>query len=69
MLCRDTGSVDPGSGPNFGSVSGLEIHISGISYANDNFPFTKDTFHGYLDKEPVSCICIADPNFMHRAQP
>ena len=33
------------------------------------FPYTKDTFCGSLDTEPVSCICIADPNFMYRAQP
>ena len=31
--------------------------------------YTKDTSHGSLDTEPVSCICIADPNFMYRAQP
>ena len=33
------------------------------------FPYTKDTFCGSLDTEPVSCICIAAPNFMYRAQP
>ena len=33
------------------------------------FPYTKDTFCGSLDTEPVSCICIADPNLMYRAQP
>ena len=33
------------------------------------FPYAKDTFRGSLDTEPVSCICIADPNFMYRAQP
>ena len=33
------------------------------------FPYTKDTFCGSLDTEPVSCICIADPNIMYRAQP
>ena len=33
------------------------------------FPYTKDTFFGSSDTEPVSCICIADPNFMYRAQP
>ena len=27
------------------------------------FPYTKDTFCGSLDTEPVSCICIADPKF------
>ena len=27
------------------------------------FAYTKDTFCGSLDTEPVSCICIADPNF------
>ena len=70
VLYRDTGSVDPGSGPIFGSVSGSEIHILGIAYAKDIlFPHTKDTFCGSLDTEPVSCICIADPNFMYRAQP
>ena len=29
------------------------------------FPYTKDTFCGSLDTEPVSCICIPDPNFEH----
>ena len=33
------------------------------------FPYTKDTFCGSLDTEPVSCMCIANPNFMYRAQP
>ena len=33
------------------------------------FPYAKDTFRGSLDTEPVSCIGIADPNFMYRAQP
>ena len=33
------------------------------------FPYTKDTFCGSLDTEPVSCICIAYPSFMYRAQP
>ena len=33
------------------------------------FPYTKDTFCGSLDTEPVSCICIADPNLMYRVQP
>ena len=28
------------------------------------FPYTKDTFCGSLDTEPVSCICIADPNLV-----
>ena len=37
VLYRDTGSVDPGSGPIFGSVSGSEIHILGIAYAKDTF--------------------------------
>ena len=34
---RDTSSVEPGSGPIFGSVSGSEIHILGIAYAKDTF--------------------------------
>ena len=34
---RDTGSVDPGSGLIFGSVSGSEIQILGIAYAKDTF--------------------------------
>ena len=33
------------------------------------FPYTKDTLCGSLDTEPVSCVCIADPSFMYRAQP
>ena len=33
------------------------------------FPYTKDTFCGSLDTEPVSCIGIADPTLMYRAQP
>ena len=37
VLYRDTGSVDPGSGPIFGSVSGSEIQILGIAYAKDTF--------------------------------
>ena len=37
VLYRDTGSVDPGSGPIFGSASGSEIHILGIAYAKDTF--------------------------------
>ena len=37
VLYRDTGSVHPGSGPIFGSVSGSEIHILGIAYAKDTF--------------------------------
>ena len=37
VLYRETGSVDPGSGPIFGSVSGSEIHILGIAYAKDTF--------------------------------
>ena len=37
VLYRDTGSVDPGSGPILGSVSGSEIHILGIAYAKDTF--------------------------------
>ena len=37
VLYRDTGSVDPGSGAIFGSVSGSEIHILGISDAKDTF--------------------------------
>ena len=37
VLYRDTGSVDPGSGPILGSVSGSEIHILGIFYAKDTF--------------------------------
>ena len=53
MLYRDTGSVDPGLGPIFGSVYGLEIHILGIAYAKDTFPYTKDSFCGSLDTEPV----------------
>ena len=70
VLHRDTGSVDPGSGSNFGSVSGLEIHILGIlPMQKILFAYNKDTFCGSLDTEPVSRICIADPNFMYRAQP
>ena len=69
VLYRDTGSVDPGSGSVFGCVSGSEIHIFSIAYAIDTFPNMKDTFCGSLDPEPVSCICIADPNLMCRAQP
>ena len=37
VLYRDTGSVDSGLGPIFGSVSGSEIHILGIAYAKDTF--------------------------------
>ena len=37
VLYRDTGTVDPGSGPIFGSVSGSEIHNLGIAYAKDTF--------------------------------
>ena len=37
VLYRDTGSIDPGSGPIFGSVSGSEIHILGIAHAKDTF--------------------------------
>ena len=37
VLYRDTGSVDPGSEPIFGSLSGSEIHILGITYAKDTF--------------------------------
>ena len=37
VLYRDTSSVDPGSEPIFGSVSGSEIHILGIAYAKDTF--------------------------------
>ena len=37
VLYRDTGSVNPRLGPICGSVSGLEIHILGISYAKDTF--------------------------------
>ena len=37
VLYRDTGSVDPGSGPIFGSVSGSEIQILGIACAKDTF--------------------------------
>ena len=62
VLYRDTGSVDPGSGPIFGSVSGSEIHILGIAYAKDTFSLY---YCGSLDTEPVSCICIADPNYMY----
>ena len=35
VLYRDTGLVDPGSGPILGSVSGSEIHILGTAYAKD----------------------------------
>ena len=37
VLYRDTGSVNPGSGPILGSVSVSEIHILGIAYAKDTF--------------------------------
>ena len=37
VLYQDTCLVDPGSGPIFGSVSCLEIHILGIAYAKDTF--------------------------------
>ena len=37
VMYRDTGSVDPGLGPILGSVSGSEIHILGITCANDTF--------------------------------
>ena len=37
VLYRDTGSVDPGSGHVFGSVSGSEIHILGVTHAKDTF--------------------------------
>ena len=36
-VSENTGSVDPGSGPIFGSASGSEIHILGIAYAKDTF--------------------------------
>ena len=53
MLYRDTGSVDPGSGPIFGSISDSEIHIL-APIQKILFPYTKDTFCGSLDTEPVS---------------
>ena len=34
-LYRDTGSVNPGSGPIFAFVSGSEIQILGVAYAKD----------------------------------
>ena len=37
VLYRDTGSVEPGSGQIFGSVSGSENQVLGISYAKDTF--------------------------------
>ena len=36
-LYRDTGSVEPGSRPFFGSVSGSEIQILDIALAKDTF--------------------------------
>ena len=37
VLYRDTGSAEPGSGPIFGSVSGLESQFLGIARAKDTF--------------------------------
>ena len=37
VLYRDTGSVEPGSGPIFGSVSGSENQFLGIAYAKDTY--------------------------------
>ena len=34
---RDTGSVEPGSRQNFGSVSGSENQLLGIFYTKDTF--------------------------------
>ena len=33
------------------------------------FAYKQETSCGSLDTASVSCICIADPNFMYRAQP
>ena len=33
----DTGSIEPGSGPIFGSVSGSDSKFWGIAYAKDTF--------------------------------
>ena len=69
VLCRDTGSVDPGSGPIFGSVSGSEIQILVIAYAKDTFCLYLRYILWFFRYRACICICIANPNFMYRAQP
>ena len=51
---RDTGSVEPGLRPIFGSVSGSENQFWGIYDWKDTFCLYYRLFFGSLDTEPVS---------------
>ena len=53
MLYQNTGSAEPGSGPLFGSVSGLESQLLGS---------TKDTFA----TEPKQIYLITDQKLLYR---
>ena len=68
-LYRRKGSDEPGSVAIFCSASGSENQFFGILSAKDAFPYTKDTFYGSLDTEPVSWFWFADLHFVYRCIP